>query len=101
MNRNRKIPKMKQKPRKLKGTPFRIKTASKTDQFSEIPTATLCQSIMLLVEELRSRGFPLKDFDHKERTLQQIQILGSGIYFLAAPEQEEEENEASQETRGV
>ena len=98
MNRNRKIPKKKKKSQRAF---FRNQAAAKTDPFSEVPTGTLCQSIMLLVDELRKRGFPLKDFDHKERTLQQVQILGGSIYFLAAPEQEEEQNEASQETRGV
>jgi hypothetical protein len=65
--------------------------------FSEVPTATLCESIMLLVKELRSRGFPLKDFDDRTRTLQQIQIYGDSICFLAAPELpdvKEGENEA-------
>ena len=57
-----------------------------TEDFSNVPNVTLCQSIMLLINELRSRGYPLVDFDDKTRTLQQINILGDTIYFLAAPE---------------
>lgn len=56
------------------------------ESFSAVPTATLCESIMLLIQELRSRGYPLRDFDNRDRTLQQIQILGDSICFLAAPE---------------
>ncbi len=104
MNRNRKIqiPKMKQKPKRhFSDSPFRSQAAVMKNPFEDTPTATLCQSIMLLIEELRSRGCPLRDFDNKERTLQQIQILGNNIFFMAAPEQEEEQDETSQETHGV
>lgn len=50
------------------------------------PNAQLCEGILYLVKELKSRGFPLYDFDHKEKSLQQIQIIGDRIYFLAAKE---------------
>ena len=42
------------------------------------------------MNELRSRGYRVCDFDHKERSLQQIQIMGENIYFLAAPEEEQD-----------
>lgn len=58
--------------------------------FSTVPTQTLCSSIFLLIQELKRRGYPLYDFDHKEKSIQQIQIIGEKIYFLAAEEGEDE-----------
>lgn len=69
--------------------------------FSEVQNGTLCQSIQLLLDELRARGFPMYDFDHKERSLQQIQIIGSRIYFLAAPEEGEADEETAQADEGI
>lgn len=54
--------------------------------FSAIPLATVCQSIQLLINELKNRGIPVYDFDHKDKVLQQIQILHGKVFFLAAKE---------------
>lgn len=59
--------------------------ASECD-FSDVPLATLCQSIMLLVEELKNRGKPLRDFDNKDKYIQSIQIIKNEVYFMAAGE---------------
>lgn len=56
--------------------------------FTSVPTATICSSIQLLVDELNRRGEPLHDFDDKEKILQQIRILDRP-YFLAAKEEKE------------
>jgi len=72
---------------KIKANP----AAELYDDFSKIPNGVLCQSIQLLLNELKSRGFPLYDFDDKKRSLQQIQIIGAKIYFLAASEEDSEE----------
>lgn len=55
--------------------------------FTSVPTATICSSIQLLVNELIRRGEPLHDFDDKEKVLLQIRILDKP-YFLAAKEDE-------------
>lgn len=64
--------------------------AEQLTDFSEIPNGTICQSIQLLLNELISRGYPLYDFDRKNRSLKRIQIIGSKIYFLATEEDSEE-----------
>lgn len=64
--------------------------AEQLTDFSKIPNGTICQSIQLLLNELISRGYPLYDFDNKSRSLKQIQIVGSKIYFLATEEGSEE-----------
>lgn len=67
---------------------FRMQMASEEKpDFSEVPNGTLCQSMQLLLDELRSRGLAVCDFDHKERSLQLFRIVGDKIYFLAAPEE--------------
>lgn len=54
--------------------------------FSGVPLATVCESIWLLVMELRSRGYPVYDFDHKDKSVQGIKIIKDRVYFLAAEE---------------
>ena len=56
--------------------------------FSSVPLATVCQSIRLLINELRSRGYPVFDFDHKNKSVQSIQIIRDKVYFMAAEEAE-------------
>lgn len=68
--------------------------------FSEVPNGTICQSIQMLIGELRKRGYPMYDFDNKKRSIQQIQILGDKIYFLAASEEGKNE-EAAQADEGI
>ena len=77
-----------QAKREKRQAAFRMQMASEEKpDFSEVPNGTLCQSMQLLLDELRSRGLAVYDFDHKERSLQQFQIVGDKIYFLAAPEE--------------
>lgn len=60
---------------------------NETPDFSSVPLVTMCQSIQLLINELKNRGFSIYDFENKEKSLQQIQIIGEKIYFLAAEEE--------------
>ena len=77
--------------RQARQAAYRIQMARQNEpDFSEVPNGTLCQSIQMLINELRSRGYRVCDFDHKDRSLQQIQIMGENIYFLAAPEEEQD-----------
>lgn len=54
--------------------------------FSNVPLATMCQSIQLLINELHSRGYPVYDFDNKTKFVQGIHIIQGKVYFLAAEE---------------
>lgn len=56
--------------------------------FSSVPLATVCESIWILVNELRNRGYPVYDFDHKNKTVQGIKIIRDKVYFMAAEEAE-------------
>lgn len=59
--------------------------------FSTVPLATMCQSIQLLINELYRRGFPIYDFDNKDKFIQGIQIIQGKVYFLAAKEDSDHE----------
>ena len=59
--------------------------------FSGVPLATMCQSIQLLINELYSRGYPVYDFDNKEKHIQGLQIIQGKVFFLAAKEASDHE----------
>lgn len=61
--------------------------------FSAVPLPMICQSILLLINELRNRGYPIYDFDHKEKSVQGIKIIQNKVYFLAAEEADSGEKE--------
>lgn len=65
--------------------------ATNQPDFSNVPLVTVCQSIQLLIDELYSRGFPVYDFDSKNKFVQGIQIIQGKVYFLAAEEDSENE----------
>ena len=65
--------------------------ATEQPDFSSVPLATMCQSIQLLINELYSRGFPVYDFDNKDKYVQGIQIIQGKVYFLAAKEDSDHE----------
>lgn len=65
--------------------------ATEQPDFSGVPLATVCQSIQLLINELQRRGFPVYDFDNKEKYVQGIQIIQGKVYFLAAKEDSDHE----------
>ena len=50
--------------------------------FDDVPTGVLCQSIQMMIDALNRRGVPVRDFDHKEKHVEQIQILKDAVYFL-------------------
>lgn len=58
--------------------------APEQPDFSGVPLATVCQSIQLLINELWSRGYPVYDFDNKQKYVQGIQIIQGKVFFLAA-----------------
>ena len=80
-----------QKEQRNKFFPRQAAAATEQPDFSGVPLATLCQSIQLLINELYSRGYPLYDFDDKEKFVQGIQIIRGDVYFLAAKEESDDE----------
>lgn len=56
--------------------------------FSCVPLITVCESIWMLISELRNRGYPVYDFDHKEKFVQGIKIIRNKVYFMMAEEAE-------------
>ena len=54
--------------------------------YSDVPLATMCQGIQLLINELNNRGIRIRDFDNKDKYVQQVQIIRGQVYFLAAEE---------------
>lgn len=65
---------------------FHIMKEPEEPDFSEVPLATMCQSIQLLINELCRRGIRVYDFDNKNKCVEQIQIIQGKVYFLAAEE---------------
>ena len=69
--------------------PPKVAQNAKPD-FSGVPLTTICQSIILLIDELRNRGYPVYDFDHKEKSVQGMQMIRDRIFFLMAEEAADE-----------
>lgn len=91
MNRAQRRKKQKeQKKWNLPPTIGAIATKQEPD-FSGVPLATMCQSIQLLINELYKRGYPVYDFDNKEKFVQGIQIIKGKVFFLAAEEVKDHE----------
>lgn len=81
---------MKNKRRYNAGARETLTEPEQTD-FSLVPTTTICQSIQLLINELKSRGILIYDYDHKDKALQQIRLMQGKVFFLAAEEGQDEE----------
>ena len=69
----------------------KAKAATEQPDFSSVPLATMCQSIQLLINELYRRGFPVYDFDNKDKFVQGIHIIQGKVYFLVAEEDSDHE----------
>ena len=67
---------MKRSARKL------IQKAESGKLFMAVPTAILCYSIQMMLDELKHRGLAVKDFDHKEKHVEQVQLINNTVYFL-------------------
>ena len=75
----------KQKWKNIPPTMGAIATKQEPD-FSGVPLATMCQSIQMLINSLYERGYPIYDFDNKNKSVRQIQIIQGKVFFLAAEE---------------
>lgn len=58
----------------------------------KIPTRALLDTIEYILKIIDKRGTPVRDFDHKEKTVQQVRMIGGQPYFLCAlPEEDYQE----------
>ena len=80
-----------QKDKRKNNFSVQTNSAAEHTDFSNVPLATMCQSIQLLINEPYSRGFPVYDFDNKTKYVQGIQIIHGKVYFLAAEEEPDNE----------
>ncbi len=64
--------------------------SEKAIDFTGVSTMMLGSSIQLLINELQNRGVLIYDYDHKERSIVQIQFIRGKAYFFAAEEGNDE-----------
>ena len=80
--------------KRKKVIPFRMtqeqQAAAQTD-FDSVPVTTMCQSIQMLIDNLSSRGYPVFDWDNKDKSVKQIGFIGGKVYFLATKEGEDKD----------
>lgn len=68
---------------------FLTKKKNKTteeNEFEGVPLVAICQSIQLLLDELKGRGYKVYDFDNKNKSIEQIMIIKNKVFFLTAKE---------------
>lgn len=58
--------------------------------FDAVPIPTLCQSIQMIMDNMASRGFLVRDFDHKDKVVKQVGMIGGKVYFLATKEESDD-----------
>lgn len=71
-----------------------LEQACEQGDLSSVPLAALCSGIKIMMDELARRGKPIRDFDNKEKIVEQIQIIGNRVYFFAREQEYEENKEA-------
>ena len=79
--------------KRKKVIPFHInqeQQAAAQSDFDSVPVTTICQSIQMLIDNLASRGYPVFDWDSKDKSVKQIGFIGGKVYFLATKEDKNE-----------
>lgn len=76
--------------RKRKNNQYRPRANADTPNFDAVPIPTLCQSIQMIMDNMASRGFLVRDFDHKDKVVKQVGMIGGKVYFLTAEEDKHE-----------
>ncbi len=71
-------------PFRDKKTEQEVALKSAIDVLRKTPTAVLLQSIEMSLNILKERGQEVRDFDNKEKIVQQVRLIGGKAYFLAA-----------------
>ncbi len=83
--------------------PFRNERAAKQSAMEQaintlrnLPTSALLQAMENILNVLSERGQEVRDFDHKEKVVQQVRMVGGKPYILAAVPEEDAEQYASE-----
>lgn len=71
---------------KKKRKPFGMNSslADATQVMRQLPVSAMLASIEMQIDILRERGVEIRDWEHKDRVLQQVRMMGGKVYFLAA-----------------
>lgn len=78
---------------KKKQKPFGMNSslADATQVMRQLPVSAMLASIEMQIDILRERGVEIRDWEHKDRVLQQVRIMGGKAYFLAAEDKAKED----------
>lgn len=71
------------KKNKQKSFGMNSNLADATQVMRQLPVAAILSSIEMQINVLKERGIEIRDWENKDRILQQIRILGGKAYFLA------------------
>lgn len=80
--------KKKNKKQNFKANPY-ITDAAKAMRV--LPVPAMIASINMQVEILKDRGVYIRDWDHKERVVERVQMIGNKAYILAPEVKEDKE----------
>lgn len=80
--------------KKNKRKPFGMNSslADATQVMRQLPVSAMLASIEMQIDILRERGVEIRDWEHKDRVLQQVRMMGSKVYFLAAEDNKAKED---------
>lgn len=72
--------------KKNKRKPFGMNSslADATQVMRQLPVSAMLASIEMQIDILHERGVEIRDWEHKDRVLQQVRMMGGKVYFLAA-----------------
>lgn len=80
--------------KKNKRKPFGMNSslADATQVMRQLPVSAMLASIEMQIDILRERGVEIRDWEHKDRVLQQVRMMGGKVYFLAAEDNKAKED---------
>lgn len=56
------------------------------ESLKKLPAQTLVQSIGVMIEILEEQGKTIRDWDHKDRIIRMVKIIGGEVYVLEEKE---------------
>ncbi|MCU6685683.1 hypothetical protein OCV99_03765 [Dorea acetigenes] len=66
--------------------------ADATQVMRQLPVSAMLSSIEMQIDILRERGVEIRDWEHKDRVLRQVRMMGGKVYFLAAEDNKAKED---------
>lgn len=80
--------------------PYRNKEIAQKNEadkaFRAMPTASILITMEYMLNVLKDRGVEVRDFDNKDKVVEQIRLIGGKAYFLAAGKSTEAYKDALQ-----